>query len=85
MALVHDGRILGIFEGYQRGNLYTLDNGTVWEQVSDRSEYVYRESPRCTLEWNQSIGRYELDVVGTSSVAIVRRYTGRTWSGAGAY
>jgi hypothetical protein len=85
MALVHDGKIVGIFEGYSRGNLYALDNGTMWEQVCDRSEYAYRESPRCELSWDQSLGKFVLDVAGTSNTVVVRRWEGRKWAGPGAF
>jgi hypothetical protein len=77
MTLVHDGKIVGFFEGYSRGSVFMLDNGTLWEQVCDRSEYAYWDSPRCELSWDQSLGRFLLVVAGTSSTVVVRRWEGR--------
>jgi hypothetical protein len=56
-----------------------LDDGSEWEQTSDRKEYVYRERPACRVFWDQE------DVDGTSGVAEVRRYLGRRWAGRRAY
>jgi hypothetical protein len=83
MATVYEGQLIGIFEGYGQGNVYTLDNGTTWEQTGSQSEYAYRENPRSRIIFDRE--RHWIDVAGTGSMAEVRRYSRHRWSGPGAY
>jgi hypothetical protein len=66
-----EGHIAGIFEGSAGGRVLELSDGRRWSQDSNTSEYVYRETPKARLIWNQSTGTRYLDVEGTSSVVIV--------------
>ena len=66
-----EGFIAGVFEGYQCGRTFELSDGARWRQESREAEYVYREQPRARLLWNQSLGRWYLDVEGTSSAVWV--------------
>jgi hypothetical protein len=83
MNVVISSRIVGTFLGYAPGVVHRLDDGSEWEQTGDTKEYVYRERPGCLVFWDRE--RLWLDVEGTSGVAQVRRYTGRKWTGSGAY
>jgi hypothetical protein len=74
MTTVYDGRLMGGFWGYRRGNLYVLDCGTMWEQVDDNTSASYGDFPRCRVLFDPSEGSYWLLVVGMDSVAEVRRY-----------
>lgn len=77
MTTVYDGRQIGGFWGYRRGNLYIMDCGTVWEQIDDNATPSYGDYPRCRVLFDPSDGGYFLFVVGMESVAEVVRYEGR--------
>ena len=83
MKIVVKSYIQGTFLGYAPGVVHRLDDGTEWEQTSNTEEYVYREHPGCRVFWDRD--RLWIDIEGTSSVAEVRKYTGRRWAGPGAY
>jgi hypothetical protein len=77
MTTVYDGRLMGGFWGYHRGNLYVLDCGTMWEQVDDNTAASYADFPRFRVLFDPSDGGYFLFVVGMDSVAEVVRYEER--------
>jgi hypothetical protein len=75
MNVVVRSRILGTFLGYAPGVVHRLDDGSEWEQVGDRREYVYRERPPCRIICDHEC--HWIEVEGTSGTAEVRRYSGR--------
>jgi hypothetical protein len=83
MNVVASSRIVGTFLGYAPGIVHRLDDGSEWEQTGDTKEYVYRERPGCRVFWDRD--RLWIDVEGTSGVAEVRRYAGRSLPGPGVY
>ena len=85
MVLRWEGHVNGLFEGYEGGRIYTLSDGSRWLQADTTAEYVYRERPGAKLFWDQPLGRWHLDVEGTSHSVLVIRDSGLHSFGQGAY
>lgn len=65
--------IVGEFNGFGRGRLYTLANGQVWEQTdSSRLDGVRRTDPQVTISPG-ALGSWYLRLEGFSTRAKVRR------------
>lgn len=47
--VVAHGRIVGNFNGYKPGNLYTLTNNTSWIQMENHTEYAYSYNPDAVI------------------------------------
>jgi hypothetical protein len=85
MTTIWEGDLLGEFDGYKGGNVYTLSDGSQWRQECSTDEPIYREEPKARLLRDKSINKTYLDVEGTSAVVWVERHSGmRSW-GHGAY
>jgi hypothetical protein len=70
VRVLAEGKLVGVFEGYEPAKGYALDNCETWEQVGNVVEHVYRERPECRLL--SYVDRCYIDVAGTSGVAEVR-------------
>ncbi len=71
MRVVRESQIDGTFDGYRRGNVYRLIDGSSWVQTGPEVEFLRKEGPLAWLLANES-GGFFLDVAGTSGVARVR-------------
>ena len=67
-----ESRIVGHFEGWERGTRIELENGQLWEVVGDDDRYFVAESPKAKIEPG-SFGSWFLSVDGLSARAVVRR------------
>ena len=83
MSVIVESRIIGTFLGYAPGVVHRLDDASEWEQVGNTREYVYEERPCCRVIFDRE--RHWIDVEGTSGIVEVRRYTGKRWTGPGAF
>jgi hypothetical protein len=62
MELICDSRIDGNFEGWDEGRIYTLLNGTSWEQDESIIKKAHAYCPRARV-WRDGARRY-LEVEG---------------------
>lgn len=68
---LYHSRIAGPFLGYAPSAIHRLDDGTVWRQVSDRTEHVDAERPEAWV-YTDGTDCY-LDVEGAGGVVQVSR------------
>lgn len=71
MQIYIDSNISGVFEGWDGGKVYELDDGSKWELASYTYSYSYSYRPKAVV-W-QDGGRYFLDVESMSDKQEVRR------------
>jgi hypothetical protein len=85
METTWEGRIAGVFEGYQGGRVHELSDGSRWRQEDRTDEYVYRERPKARLLRDKGTGVTYLDVEGTSGVVLVVPDSGMRGLSVGAF
>ncbi len=67
-----EARLVGRFQGWDKGTVFTLDNGQVWRSVDDRSVYYVLDQPAVTIR-RGLFGGYWLKVEGLGAQARVQR------------
>lgn len=49
MQVIDEARIVGDFEGYDRGKVFRLSNGQRWRQVASQDNYRYMQEPKVRI------------------------------------
>ena len=73
MELHCESRILGKFRGWERDNIYRLENGSKWEQVHHQFKYRYWYQPSAKV-WKDG-SQFYLEVEGMDEKIEVHPYS----------
>jgi len=65
-------RIVGELDGWQKGDLFRLENGQVWKSIDDRSSFQKMSNPAVNLR-RGLFGSYFLNFEGVNTQLRVRR------------
>ncbi len=65
-------RVMGELEGWQKGDLFRLENGQIWKSLDDRRSFKRMRSPEVTVR-RGLFGSYFLNFDGVNTQLRVRR------------